>query len=301
MTPDSKRFLHPEAVRRLGRLEIRARHIVEGFLSGMHRSPYFGQSVEFLQHRQYAPGDDLRHVDWKVWAKQDRYYVKQYEEDTNMRCTMLVDTSASMEYGSGPLNKFEYGSTVAASLAYMLLRQQDAVGCVTFDDQIRMKVPVRSARTHLNSVIQALSTVSPEDKTDAYPVFREVAESYPRRGMMVVISDLLCDVESTLKGLRLLRQRGHDVMVFHVMDDDELDFPFNGATRFDGLESAGFVNCNPRALRDGYMEALGSHLDALRLGCVRAAVDYALLRTSDPLDAALATYLSNRLGMHHRN
>ena len=187
MTNDSKRFLHPEAIRRLGRLEIRARHIVEGFLSGMHRSPYFGQSVEFLQHRQYAPGDDLRHVDWKVWAKQDRYYVKQYEEDTNMRCTMLVDTSASMQYGSGPLNKFEYSSTIAASLAYMLLRQQDAVGCVAFDETVRMKVPVRSKRTHLNAIIQALSTTSPREKTDAYPVLREVVESYPRRGMMVLI------------------------------------------------------------------------------------------------------------------
>jgi len=301
MTSDSKRFLHPEAIRRLGRLEIRARHIVEGFLSGMHRSPYFGQSVEFLQHRQYAPGDDLRHVDWKVWAKQDRYYVKQYEEDTNMRCTLLVDTSASMLYGSGPLNKFEYSSTITASLAYMLLRQQDAVGCVAFDETVRMKVPVRSKRTHLNAVIQTLSNTSPLEKTDIYPVLREVVETYPRRGMMVLISDLLCDTAGTLKGLKMLRQRGHDVMVFHVMDDDELDFPFNGPTRFEGLETAGFLNCNPRALREGYLESMRSHLDTLRLGCARAAVDYALLRTSDPLDAALAKYFNNRLGMHHRN
>src|SRR5690348_16185568 len=134
MTLDSRKFLHPEAIKRIARLEIRARHIVEGFLSGMHRSPYFGQSVEFLQHREYARGDDLRHIDWKVWAKQDRYYIKQFEEDTNMRCTMLVDVSGSMQYGSGPLNKNEYASTVVASLAYLLLRQQDAVGCVAFDD-----------------------------------------------------------------------------------------------------------------------------------------------------------------------
>src|ERR671934_276533 len=142
--PDSKRFLHPKAVKRIARLELRARHVVEGFLSGMHRSPYFGQSVEFLQHREYAPGDDLRHVDWKVWAKQDRFYVKQYEEDTNLRCTLLVDVSASMRYGSGPLTKYEYGATAAVSLAWLLLRQQDAVGCVAFDAATRAAVPPRS-------------------------------------------------------------------------------------------------------------------------------------------------------------
>ncbi len=146
--PDSKRFLHPEAIERIARLDLRARHIVEGFLSGMHRSPYFGQSVEFRQHREYAPGDDLRHVDWKVWARQDRYYVKQFEEDTNLRCQLLVDVSASMRYGNGPLNKYEYACTVAASLAYLVLKQQDAVGCASFDERIRTTVPARSKRNH---------------------------------------------------------------------------------------------------------------------------------------------------------
>jgi uncharacterized protein (DUF58 family) len=282
-------------------LEVRARQIVEGFLSGMHRSPYFGQSVEFLQHRSYAPGDDLRHVDWKVWAKQDRLYVKQYEEDTNMRCTLLVDTSGSMRYGRGPLDKYEYGATVAASLAYLLLRQQDAVGCVAFDDSVRAKVPALSKRTHLDSIIRSLDVNEPRSKTGMYPVLREVAESYPRRGMMVLISDLLDDPAELLRGLRLLRQRGHDVMVFHVMDDDELEFPFSGPTRFEGLELPDHLNCNPRALREGYLEALETFLTEVRLGCARNAVDYALIRTSEPLDAALATYLSNRLGMHHRN
>ena len=150
MTPDSKRFLHPEAIRRIGRLELRARHIVEGLQTGMHRSPYFGQSVEFLQHRQYVPGDDLRHVDWKVWAKQDRLYVKQFEEETNMRCTMLVDVSASMQYGNGPLNKYEYAATVATSLAYLLLKQHDSVACIAFDDHIRARSPLNSSQKHLH-------------------------------------------------------------------------------------------------------------------------------------------------------
>ncbi len=301
MTLDSREFLHPEAIRRISRLEIRARHIVEGFLSGMHRSPYFGQSIEFLEHRQYAPGDDLRHVDWKVWAKQDRLYVKRFEEDTNMRCTMLIDASASMQYGNGPLNKYDYAATVAASLAHLLLKQQDGVGCVAFDAAIRTTVPCRSKRNHLSSIVKALQVNQPQDKTDMYAVLREVAESFPRRGMVVLVSDLLGDTDRLARGLRLLRQRGHDVMVFHVMDDDELDFPFSGAARFEGLELPEHLHCNPRALREGYLEAVDTFLHEVRRQCSRNAVDYALIRTSTPLDAALASYLSNRLGMHHRN
>lgn len=301
MTQDSKRFLHPETVQRISHLEVRARHIVEGFLSGTHRSPYFGQSIEFLQHRQYARGDDLRHIDWKVWAKHDRYYVKQYEEETNLRCTLVVDVSSSMRYGSGPLNKYEYGSTIAASLAYLLLRQQDSVGCVSFDDATRVVVPPRTKRNHLASIIQALDVSRPNEKTDMFRVLRNVAEEYPRRGMIVLISDLLCERDGLFRGLRLLKQRGHDVMVFHVMDDDELDFEFSGSTRFEGLETDDKLNCNPRALREGYLEALHAYLDEVRRGCAKHVCDYALLRTSMPLDVALATYLSNRLGMHHRN
>ncbi|MBT7916670.1 MAG: DUF58 domain-containing protein, partial [Planctomycetaceae bacterium] len=265
--PDSKRFLHPEAIRRIARLDLRARHIVEGFLSGMHRSPYFGQSVEFLQHREYVPGDDLRHVDWKVWARQDRLVVKQFEEDTNLRCTMVVDVSHSMQYGNGPLNKFEYAATIAASLSYLVLQQQDAVGCITFDERIRMRVPIRSKRNHIHSVIDSLDTQSPSEKTDMYAVMREIAETVPRRGMIMLISDLLGDIEGTIKGLKLLRQRGHDILVFHVLDDDELDFEFNGAMRFDSLESDDFLNCNPRALREGYLTALNEFLTDVRRQC----------------------------------
>ncbi len=299
--PDPKRFLHPEAIRRITRLDLRARHIVEGFLSGMHRSPYFGQSVEFLQHREYTFGDDLRYVDWKVWAKQDRFYVKQFEEDTNLRCMLLCDVSGSMRYGRGALNKYEYGCTVAACLAYLLLRQQDSVGCVAFDEQPRTIVPLRTKRTHLDAIIQAMDVSEPRDKTGIFPVLRMVAETYPRRGMVVLVSDLLVERPGLLRGLKLLRSRGHDVMVFHVMDDDELDFPFTGPTRFEGLESDDLLRCNPRALRQGYLDALAEYLEEVRHGCVANKVDYRLLRTSQPLDAALAAYLSNRLGMHHRN
>ena len=298
--PDSKRFLHPEAIRRISRLDLRARHVVEGFLAGRHRSPYFGQSVEFRQHRAYTRGDDLRFVDWKVWARQDRLYVKQFEEDTNLRATLLVDVSASMQYGPGPLNKYEYGCTLAASLAYLILRQQDAVGCLAFDDGPRTIVPQRTRRTHLDSIVRALDDSMPGNKTDLYPILRTVAETFPRRGLMVLVSDLLVEREGLFRGVRLLRSRGHDVMVFHVMDDDELDFPFQGPARFEGLESAAALRCNPRSLRAGYLAALSAFLEEVRRGCAHTQSDYALIRTSQPLDAALVAYLTRRSGTLHR-
>lgn len=299
--PDSKKYLLPEAINQIAKLEIRARHVVEGFLSGMHKSPYFGQSIEFLQHREYAYGDDLRHVDWKVWGKQDRFVIKQYEEYTNLRCMLLVDASASMAYGNGPLNKYDYAATAAACLAYLILRQQDAVGCAVFDNHLRAKVPVLSKRTHLNTVIDSLGARKPADKTELLGICREFAEAYTRKGMVIVISDLFGDVETTVKGLSMLRQRGHDVLVLHVMDDDELDFPFSGPTRFEGLEQIDSLTCNPKALREGYLEAVEEFCGQIRRRCAQNMIDYALVRTSDSLGGVLASYLSNRLGMHHRN
>ncbi|HEV7282387.1 MAG TPA: DUF58 domain-containing protein [Pirellulaceae bacterium] len=307
--PDSKRFLHPEAIKRISRMELRARHVVEGFLSGMHRSPYFGQSIEFAQHREYVQGDDLRHIDWKVWARQDRLYVKQYEEDTNLRCMILLDGSGSMQYGGGVnpvtreerMNKYEYACTAAACLSYLALRQQDSVGCVLFDEKVRVTVPGRSKHNHILSIVDAFDRNKPSDKTDLYPILRAVTEQTARRGLMILLSDLFGDPAQTLRGLRLLRQRGHDVMVLHVLDDDELDFPFNGPTKFEGLESDDSLTCNPRALREGYLKALEEFLHEVRRGCAKSMIDYRQVRTSDPLDAILASYLSARLGMHGRN
>jgi uncharacterized protein (DUF58 family) len=266
----------------------------------MHRSPYFGQSVEFLQHRPYTWGDDLRYVDWKVWAKQDRFFVKQFEEDTNLRLTLLVDVSGSMQYGAGAMNKYEYAATIAVSLAYLVLQQQDAVGCMAFDESTRMTVPQRTRRNHLDSIIQALQTSGPANKTDLYPVIRTAAETFPRRGMMVLVSDLLVEREGLFRGLKLLRSRGHDVLVFHVLDDDELDFPFSGPTRFEGLEMPLHLACNPRALREGYLAALGGYLEEVRRGCAAQNVDYALLRTRQSLGPALAAFLHHRLALEHR-
>ena len=297
VTQDYRKFLLPEAISRISRLEIRARTIVEGFLSGLHRSPFFGQSVEFAQHREYAPGDDVRNIDWKVWSKTDKYYIKQYEEDTNLQTTLLVDVSESMQFGTGPLSKYEYGCTAAAALAFLLLKQQDAVGMVTFDDGIRNRVPALSKRNHLNALLTALASEKPAKKTDIYDVLKEVAETRSQKGTIILISDLFVDRESLFKGLRLLQYRGHDLMLLHILDDQELDFDYSGTTRFEGMEEAGELVCDPRSLRDGYLKAMHEFLNEIRRRCAKNKFDYQTIRTSEYLDAALAHYLNHRIGM----
>ncbi|EMI21085.1 protein containing DUF58 [Rhodopirellula maiorica SM1] len=285
--------MRPEVTARIRRLELTARRVVEGFLSGMHRSPYFGQSIEFLQHRQYTRGDEIRHIDWKVYARQDRLHIKQYEEETNLRLTLLVDRSASMAYGDGESNKFDYSASIAASLAYLALRQKDATGLVTFDTKVRSTVPAKSNQQQLNRILATLDSVGADGRTDLVSVAKEISQGIPRRGLVVIISDLL-GVDSLLEGLRLLRQRGHDVAMFHVLHDHEIDFEFNGATRFEGLESEDFLNCNPRALREGYLAALDEFLTSTKKACGRLSIDYLQVRTSEPLDAVLAKFLAAR-------
>jgi uncharacterized protein (DUF58 family) len=292
---DARRFLHPETVARISRLDLRARHVVEGFISGMHRSPFFGHSVEFVQHRDYTPGDDIRHLDWKVWSKTDKYYVKQFEEETNLRCTLLVDVSNSMHYGRGPLNKYDYGCTIAACIAYLLLRQQDAVGLMTFDEAVRQILPTRSQLTHIDAICRSMDVSRPRDKTNIEGVLRRVADEAPARGMITVVSDLLVDREPLFRGLQMLQHRRHDVLVFHVLDHDELTFPFAGTTRFEGMEELEQLLCDPRALRDGYIEALEEYLVEVRRGCARQGIDYMLVHTQEYLDAILSRFLHHRM------
>jgi uncharacterized protein (DUF58 family) len=294
---DPRRFLHPETIARISRLDLRARHVVEGFIAGMHKSPFFGHSVEFIQHREYVPGDDLRHLDWKVWSKTDRYYIKQYEEETNLRSTLVVDVSESMHYGRGALNKYNYACTIAACLGYLLLRQQDSVGLITFDDQVRQTVPPRSQQTHIDAIVQGLHISRPQAKTDIEKIMRRVAENIGSRGMIILVSDLLADREPLFRGLEMLRHRRHDVLVFHVMDDDELNFPFAGTTRFEGMEELPHLLCDPRALRAGYIEALEEYLVEVRRGSARQGIDYALVRTGDYLDAVLSKFLHHRMAL----
>lgn len=294
---DPRRFLHPETIARISRLDLRARQVVEGFITGMHRSPFFGHSVEFVQHRDYTPGDDIRHLDWKVWSKTDKYYIKQFEEETNLRCTLVVDVSNSMRYGRGALDKYNYGCTIAACLGYLLLRQQDAAGCITFDEDVRHVVPARSQHTHIEAIIRAMDVSRPRDKTDIEKILRRVAEKAASRSMIVLISDLLVDREALFRGLEMLRHGRHDILVFHVMDEDELSFPFAGTTRFEGMEEVEQLLCDPRALRDGYMEALEEYLVEVRRGCARKGVDYMLVSTKEYLDAVLSKFLHHRMAM----
>ena len=294
---DPRRFLHPDTIARISRLDLRARQVVEGFITGMHRSPFFGHSVEFVQHRDYTPGDDIRHLDWKVWSKTDKYYIKQFEEETNLRCTLVVDVSNSMRYGRGSLDKYNYGCTIAACLGYMLLRQQDACGCITFDEDVRHIVPARSQHTHIDAIIKAMDVSRPRDKTDIEKILRRVAEKAASRSMIVLVSDLLVDREALFRGLEMLRHGRHDVLVFHVMDEDELKFPFAGTTRFEGMEELEQLLCDPRALRDGYLEALEEYLVEVRRGCARKAIDYMLVSTNEYLDAVLSKFLHHRMAM----
>ncbi|WP_146601872.1 DUF58 domain-containing protein [Novipirellula aureliae] len=285
--------MRPEVTARIRRLELTARRVVEGFLSGMHRSPYFGQSIEFLQHRQYTRGDEIRHIDWKVYARQDKLHIKQYEEETNLRLTLLVDRSASMAYGDGETNKFDYSASLAASLAYLALRQKDATALYTFDTRVRAMVPAKSNQQQLTRILSMLDDVGADGRTDLSAVAKEIAQAIPRRGLIVIVSDLL-GVDSLIEGLRLLRSRGHDVALFHVMHHDELEFDFSGATRFEGLESEDTLNCNPRALRDGYLEALNAFLHSTKKTCSRLSIDYLQVCTNEPLDAVLAKFLAAR-------
>ncbi|TWT56713.1 hypothetical protein KOR42_00670 [Thalassoglobus neptunius] len=289
--------LPPEAISRISRLEIQARQVVEGFLSGQHRSPYFGQSIEFVQHREYVAGDDIRRVDWKVWSKTDKYYIKQYEEETNLRTSILVDASESMQFGSGDSTKFDYASTVAAALTYLLLRQQDAVSLSIFDEEIRTRTPSRSQQTHLGAILSVLAVQNPSQKTDMSQILRAVADEKSQRGMVVAISDLFVPPDDLFKGLRMLRKRGHDVLLFHILDDQELDFDFSGTTRFEGLEESGSLTCDPKSLREGYQNALQEFLEELRTRCARNVIDYQTIRTSEPIDAVLRHYMNHRVGL----
>lgn len=278
-------------------MDIRARLVVEGFITGQHRSPYNGFAVEFATHREYSPGDDLRHIDWKVWSKTDRLYIKEYEEETNLKCTILLDCSKSMRYGekSGDKwSKFDYAATTAASLAYLMQQQQDAVGLVFFSDKVDKNLKPSSHPSHLKMLLHELETVQPDAKTDVSDAFGMLAGLIRQRGMVVLISDLLLDPKELGESLQKFRLRRHEVVVFHVMHSDELTFPFQENTLFRGLEHDLKLHTEPRALRESYLEAVDRYMKEIRRVCAGSGIDHILLDTSKPLDGALASYLSFR-------
>ncbi|HXG61061.1 MAG TPA: DUF58 domain-containing protein [Planctomycetota bacterium] len=300
MAEPTPKFLDPEVLNKITRLDLKARHIVEGFVAGMHKSPYHGFSVEFAKHREYAPGDDLKHLDWKVFGRSDRLYVKEYELETNLRAHILLDTSESMEYRGGKHSKLELACYIAASMAYLILRQQDSVGMVCFDKEVRQFVPSSSSLGHMRSLLGTLAHAAPRDRTDLGGVLHAMAERLRHRGLVILISDLFDKPDSILKGLQHFSHKRHDVIVFHVLDEHELTFPFERMTLFEGLEEHPKLLVDPRALRKAYLEEVNRFCETIRRGCVKLMIDYVRISTDQELDVELTKYLAGRLSIRRR-
>jgi len=293
--PRDVRFLDPAVIARLGSMELKARTVVEGFLSGLHRSPFKGFSVEFAEYRQYLPGDDLSTLDWKVYARTDRHYVKKFEEETNLECHLLLDVSASMAYrGGAPMTKVEYGSVLAASLAYLMSRQRDATGLIQFDDRITARVPASARPGHLHSLLLALDRVVPGTRSNVGRPLHQLADALTKRSLVVLVSDLLDDPDEVVSGLKHLRFRGTDVIVFQVLDPYEIRFPFKGASRFTDLESADEVTADPSRVREAYLEAIDGLRSRYEKELRSHGIDFLMLDTSKPLDFGLLAYLDAR-------
>lgn len=295
MPEAAKKYLDPQILARVRALELKARSVVEGYLSGMHRSPYHGFAVEFAQHREYVPGDDIKHIDWKVYGRSERIYLKQYEQDTNLVCWLLVDSSESMNYGSGETSKYDFACTAAAALAYLIVHQTDSVGLATFDAQVRDVLRPSGQMSHLKDLLTVLASGPGSGKTSLGPVLHELASRVQRRGLVMLFSDLFDEPEEVLAGLRHLRYQRHEIVVFHVMDAAEMDFPFQDATLFRGLEQLPDLLTDPRSLRESYIEELTKFTDELKRGCRTQNIDYVPLRTDVNPGVALAAYLARRL------
>lgn len=288
----------PSELRKYSGLTLTARSVVEGFLSGVHRSPFKGFSVEFAEHRQYAPGDEIRHIDWRAYGKTDRYYIKEYEEETNLKAYLLVDASGSMGFtgkGTHP-TKFQYAQYVAASLAYLMLHQLDAVGLITHDAKVRSIVPPKANPKHLLNVLKTLEQTKPGGETGMAAIWHELAAHYlKRRGMVVILSDFFDDIEALTKALRHLRHRHHEVILFHVLAPEEIDFPYSKLTQFRNLEDRGDrVRVDCRRLREEYLRNFQTFCEQLRRRAGNMRIDYHRLRTDQPVDRALGIYLTRR-------
>jgi uncharacterized protein (DUF58 family) len=292
------KYLDPEALHRLKNLTLSARLVVEGYFAGMHRSPHKGFSIEFAEHREYTPGVDPRHIDWRVLGRRDKLYVKQYEEETSLRCYLLLDKSASMDYQhERRMSKLVYGSYLVASLAYLMAFQHDAVGLITYDTGVRDQVPPRQGPGHLRVLMEKLEQTSPGGETSLSTTFHQLAESIKRRALVVVISDLFDDPDKLVESLKHFRHKKHEVVVFHVLDPAELTFPFDDVTRIEDMEDRREVISDPRAFRKAYLEELARFLETVRSGCQAAQIDYALAETGQPFDRFLGTYLARRQSM----
>jgi uncharacterized protein (DUF58 family) len=292
--PGQARYLDPAIIARLGTIDLKARAIVEGFLTGLHRSPYKGFSVEFAEYRQYLPGDDLATLDWKVFARSDKHFVKKYEEETNLTCHLLLDVSGSMGYGSGEITKLQYASYLTGALAYLMHRQRDSFGLIAFDDSISALLPASARSGHLRTLLLALERLEIGAGTNVAKPLHDLAAAVRKRGMVVLVSDLLDDPANVLEGLKHFRYRGTDVIVFHILDPYELKFPFEQAARFRDMETAEEVMAVPDSIREDYIDRIQQRIAFYRRELGLVGIDYCQLDTSQPLELGLMSYLMTR-------
>ena len=291
----AEKYLRPEVIRQVGRLDLQARFIVEGFLSGLHASPFQGFSVEFSEHRRYTPGDDIKSIDWSVYAKTERYFVKKFQAETNVNGYLCLDLSASMAYTHRQeLTKFEYGICLAAALAYLMIQQQDPVGLVLFDQALRTVVPPRSKRTQLGSMLSLLARAKPAGVADVAGCLHQLAGMIRSKSLVVVLSDLLCDPQPVLRAIHHLRHRGNEVILFHILDEAEVHFPFEGVVQFEEPEQGQELTLDARGIRDDYLAALQEFQETYRRDCLACGADYVAIDTSVRFDKALLEYLIQR-------
>jgi uncharacterized protein (DUF58 family) len=291
---DKKKYLHPETVAKLDNMALRARLVVEGYIIGQHKSPYHGFSVEFAEHRAYGPGDEIRHVDWKLYGKTDRYYVKQYEEETNLKVYILLDISRSMKYTSKTVSKLDYASYLSAALSYLMLNQRDGTGLILFDEKIQTFIPPRSTSSHLNTILKHLEKPKLGSDTEIGSVLHEMAERIKKRGLIILISDLMDDQESVLSGLKHFRHNKQEVILFHILDRKEMDFDFNARTRFKDMESGSLLTTEPWQIKSSYKKRIQLLQDEYKKQCRKQLIDYVPLFTDQSLDIALNSYLNKR-------
>lgn len=294
---DYREFLKPEVVSKLANMELRARLVVEGFITGLHRSPYHGFSVEFAEHRQYMPGDEIKHVDWKVYGKTDRFYVKEFEEETNLKAYILLDASGSMGYSSNRITKLEYSSYLAAALTYLMLKQRDSVGLVVFDEKIRKFIPPRSVFSYLHVILRELERVKSGALTNVSATFHQLAERIKRRGLIIVLSDLFDEPSRVLAGLKHFRHKKHEVIVFHILDPMERSFAFGDEAVFKDLETGDEIDTQPWHIRRDYQRQVEEFLRTYKRECLQNRIDYVLMDTSQDFDTALFEYLGKRRRM----
>ncbi len=295
MAEDYRQYLQPHVVSRLANMELRARLVVEGFITGLHQSPYHGFSVEFAEHRQYMPGDEIRRIDWKLYGKTRRYYVKEYEEETNLKSYIILDASRSMGYASpGNLPKLTYGSYLAAALSYLMIKQQDAVGLTLFDEAVRTFIPPHATPTYLRQILLTLHHAAPSGKTGAAVALHQVADRIKRRGLVIVISDLLDNPGEVMVALKHFRHKKNEVIVMHLLDPLERSFAFGGEAVFADLETGERLTTRPWQIQKSYREAMQAFVERYKRECREHAVDYVLMDSATPFDAALTEYLSKR-------